>query len=667
MKILQLESIGNGGRTGNELFTIASTIGIALRNGYIPRFPDTWEHKDKFNLPFEWFGPLIKAGQHIVEKDYGYTDFVLAADIVNIKGYLQSPRYWQGYEQLIRNYLTPLNAKPGSIEGVAIHYRRGDYIGNPNYVNLQLNYYVNAYDTYFKGHPITAFSDDLAFIKLHHPGHWHHEKDAIKELAAMCEYNRHIIANSSFSWWAAYISRGEAVAPAEWFCGALGQQCTTEHLIPDYWHKAVIDKPDLNDVTFIIPVSYDHADRKQNLAIVRSWLKSTFNTNVLIGEIDTDELNGDYQFKYGKFHRTKALNELTKAATTPYVINWDADVLASPWAIYDMVARLRNGVDMVYPYDGHFAQVPRTELPHMRLDLGNLASKDFKQMMHFTPLPVIGVCGSVGGAVGFNKERYLGIGGENENFVSWAPEDVERYWRANLFGLTIERTMGTLYHIEHHRTDNSNGRSEDSMQSHKYWEWLQQRSKDEVAEHLKLTRGYAGGWKLEDAIKEHAFSLELAYYIGKLIEKFDCVYDLGCGPGFYAQFLRERGMCVWAIDSGDNEDISIFTDIDKQDILTFNSGERQVVLCLEVGEHVPKENESQLLDVICRHATDMIILSWAIPGQQGFGHVNNQPNDYIIKQMKERGWRIDIEQSNHLRKHCSGATWFENTIMVFNK
>jgi 2-polyprenyl-3-methyl-5-hydroxy-6-metoxy-1,4-benzoquinol methylase len=205
------------------------------------------------------------------------------------------------------------------------------------------------------------------------------------------------------------------------------------------------------------------------------------------------------------------------------------------------------------------------------------------------------------------------------------------------------------------------------MNAHKYWEWLQQRTKEEVSEHLNLTRGYAGGWKENDAIKEHAFSLELAYYIWKLIGNNVMVYDFGCGPGFYTSFLYQRGLAVCSVDAGDNENISLCNDIIKEDILEFDSDPVHTVLCLEVGEHVPKEDEQRLIDQICKHATDLIILSWAIPGQGGFGHVNCKPNAYIVGQMKARGWKLNANSSNLLRQHCSGATWFEDTIMVFEK
>jgi hypothetical protein len=428
----------------------------------------------------------------------------------------------------------------------------------------------------------------------------------------------------------------------------------------------------LTDCTFIIPFSYDHPDRIENICLVTDFLNKHFDTNILIGELNTTAIEWEaVHFDYGgKFHRTKALNHLTNLAETKYVINWDADVLCDPKQLVQMAERLRAGIDMVYPYDGNFASVSRSFLPQLQKELNVkcLQGHKHRNLGNYAALPVIGVKGSVGGAVGFNKERYMSIGGENENFVSWGPEDVERYWRAQLLGLTIERVDGILYHVDHYRGQNSSMATGESKENHKYWNWLQGLTRDQVIEHLNLRlndRGYPGGWKLEDAIKEHAFSLELAYHIYKLIEDYDTVFDLGSGPGFYAQFLHKRDMVVVAIDDGDNSDVCLHPVVN-MDILDLNTNPFDVVLCLEVGEHVPKEDERLLLDRVCQHAKEKIILSWAIPGQGGFGHVNCQSNEYIVAQMKARGWQIDWDESNYLRERCSGCSWFENTLMVFN-
>jgi hypothetical protein len=63
----------------------------------------------------------------------------------------------------------------------------------------------------------------------------------------------------------------------------------------------------------------------------------------------------------------------------------------------------------------------------------------------------------------------------------------------------------------------------------------------------------------------------------------------------------------------------------------------------------------------------MVILSWAIPGQGGFGHVNCASNAYIIEEMKQRGWVYLSKPSDYLRERCSGAEWCQDTVMVFEK
>ena len=50
---------------------------------------------------------------------------------------------------------------------------------------------------------------------------------------------------------------------------------------------------------------------------------------------------------------------------------------------------------------------------------------------------------------------------------------------------------------------------------------------------------------------------------------------------------------------------------------------------LEVAEHIPLENEEAYLDNCCKLCEIGCILSWALPGQGGLGHVNEQPNEYV--------------------------------------
>ncbi len=90
------------------------------------------------------------------------------------------------------------------------------------------------------------------------------------------------------------------------------------------------------------------------------------------------------------------------------------------------------------------------------------------------------------------------------------------------------------------------------------------------------------------------------------------------------------------------------------------------MLSLEVGEHIPKEYERVFIENLHRHNINGIVLSWALKGQGGFGHFNEQNNDYIKELMAEYGYFNDVEAENSLRKKAT-LWWFKNTIMVFRK
>ena len=92
-------------------------------------------------------------------------------------------------------------------------------------------------------------------------------------------------------------------------------------------------------------------------------------------------------------------------------------------------------------------------------------------------------------------------------------------------------------------------------------------------------------------------------------------------------------------------------------------------ICLEVGEHIPKQYESIFLDNITSLTTNKIILSWAIIGQLGDGHVNCMNNDEVILKMDELGFKYLEDDSISARNSVSPAiaSWFLKTIMIFQK
>ena len=151
-------------------------------------------------------------------------------DVVMLNGYFQGERYFQDCEAIIRREFTVIKI-PGVLEGesVAIHVRRGDYAHDPTtkayHGLLGMEYYEKAIAYMIERVPgarFYLFSDDPAWIKKHLPGTVIScgMMSDYEELCLMAQCKHQIIANSSFSWWGAWLNRNPqkiVVAPKQWF------------------------------------------------------------------------------------------------------------------------------------------------------------------------------------------------------------------------------------------------------------------------------------------------------------------------------------------------------------------------------------------------------------------------------------------------------------------
>ena len=90
------------------------------------------------------------------------------------------------------------------------------------------------------------------------------------------------------------------------------------------------------------------------------------------------------------------------------------------------------------------------------------------------------------------------------------------------------------------------------------------------------------------------------------------------------------------------------------------------IMSLEVGEHLPKEFEDVFIENLHNNNKKGIVLSWAIIGQGGRGHINEQNNDYIKEKIMKLGYTNDVEAEQKMRAAAS-LGWFKNTLMVFRK
>jgi hypothetical protein len=175
-----------------------------------------------------------------------------------------------------------------------------------------------------------------------------------------------------------------------------------------------------------------------------------------------------------------------------------------------------------------------------------------------------------------------------------------------------------------------------------------------------------GAWVQDGSWAGHAYINSMADIILKLVEKHSpsLVYDFGCGWGDYARDISATG--VEAIGFEGYPDRSHYDNIQEMDLSKLHVLDRQADLSisLEVGEHIPAEFEQNFIDNICNNTKDVLVLSWAIEGQGGDGHINCKNNDYVISEVEKRGFVFD-ESILSLRKETPDLAWFDQTLMLF--
>jgi SAM-dependent methyltransferase len=141
------------------------------------------------------------------------------------------------------------------------------------------------------------------------------------------------------------------------------------------------------------------------------------------------------------------------------------------------------------------------------------------------------------------------------------------------------------------------------------------------------------------------------------------VYDFGCGTGEYVRRMRGAGIDAAGFDGNPTLFPDVTSNFDLTTPVTLTCA-ADFLLSLEVGEHIPMQFANCYIDNVCNHAKIGVVLSWAVPGQGGRGHFNEQPNEWVIAQLSKRGWIYDSVAAMKLRSICR-LPWFKNTLMVF--
>ena len=273
------------GGLGNQLFQYAAGRAVALKHGTrlrldlsgFPHYPRPYL-LDRFRIEAREASPAelqLAAGagtsgastpmRRIVEHGPTFHPEILeSGPHLYLQGYWQSPRYFEAIAAQIRADFQPRHPlspaaqaaassmqAPGS---VALHIRRGDYVTHPGANQVHgvtgLDYYqraMAAIEGRIASPRYFVFSDDLAWAREHlrsrHPLRFVDPHDSAldptrdhEDLILMSQCHHQIVANSTFSWWAAWLNPRpdkQVIAPTRWFA----TRPEPEALIPPEWTR----------------------------------------------------------------------------------------------------------------------------------------------------------------------------------------------------------------------------------------------------------------------------------------------------------------------------------------------------------------------------------------------------------------------------------------------
>ena len=219
-------SVNLKGGLGNMLFQIAFIEDLARRGGFEVRYPDIDEifqqllksgHSqncyDYLNIfkNFDWKKNQDKPMPNRIVHIPHHYEHIEPVDNMIYDGYFQSERYFDR-EETLKLFEVNFDIPEMKKDSCSIHYRKGDYITT----------YTNTYEI-----PSSDYYEMATKIINIDPYNYYHFSDDFiseyndyTEMFMMSKCTHNIIANSSFSWWGAYLNQNpdkKVIAPAKWY------------------------------------------------------------------------------------------------------------------------------------------------------------------------------------------------------------------------------------------------------------------------------------------------------------------------------------------------------------------------------------------------------------------------------------------------------------------
>jgi len=278
--MLSFNHLGNLGRLGNQMFEFAALYGIAAKHGYdfcIP--PRSYKGIENYSLHEAFELADVKEQFHetetlIGERFFHFDDqlFNQCPDNASLWGFFQSEKYFKHVEEDVRNlyrfkdeFLAPCQDMINRMDGepIMLHVRRGDpNLVDPRgfkwaYVNCSdqhpvqpVEYYERALTEFDEDQPVIVFSDSPEWVKeqeffagdrffISEPEEKYDDGSYTPyiDLCLMSLCSHAIIANSSMSWWGAWLQSNpnkKVIAPKMWFGPAYADKDTKDLYCKDW-------------------------------------------------------------------------------------------------------------------------------------------------------------------------------------------------------------------------------------------------------------------------------------------------------------------------------------------------------------------------------------------------------------------------------------------------
>ncbi|REG98280.1 alpha-1,2-fucosyltransferase [Flavobacterium aquicola] len=244
-------NLGKKGNLGNQLFQIASAIGIAEKRNQQFCFPE-WQYSKHFKFNFNACSD-IKDWIHVKEEKFNYYEWELTDKNYDLSGWLQTEKYF--YESNIKDVFKFDSQFEESLVGkhevlftkktILVSVRRGDFVNNPNYFQLSYQFYLTALICHFEkleNYNVIFASDNIDYCKKHFsflPNVFFLENlSPIEQLCLGSKFDNYIISNSTFSWWLAWLGEkkgSKIIRPIQIFDNDFSKKHDESDYFPSRW------------------------------------------------------------------------------------------------------------------------------------------------------------------------------------------------------------------------------------------------------------------------------------------------------------------------------------------------------------------------------------------------------------------------------------------------